>query len=150
MSNHPIRGHPTMDTVNDLRPKQWYWTDTLLYEYSMPAIGCTGYAMYGALARHADRDREAFPSLRVLQEKLGISRVTLLKYRKILEGSGLMQRAKRLSRQGDHESNLSHLLSIPIHDIDDINPGGGTASEPPGLTAVLPHHSHLLHTREDT
>lgn len=114
--------------VEDHRPQHWFWIDNLLIDEYLPAIGSHGLAIYALLARYANAKREAFPSLRRLQQQLHLSRHTLLKYLDLLEIHGLIKRTRRPSTYGDNESNLYILMEIPSIPIQ----RGGALVAPPG------------------
>ena len=69
-------GGETEDTfqVRDQRKGHWFWIHNALIDRAGPHIGPVGIAIYGALARFAGTDSQAWPSHTTLARILGISR----------------------------------------------------------------------------
>ena len=101
---------------------EWYWIPRRVFEDYTSKIGVIGLALYNAYSSYARNKGVAFPSLRTLAEKLGISTKTIIKYNKILEANGLIKIERRKGKRG---SNLVTLLKV-----GDVNEGklGGESS----------------------
>jgi len=87
----------------------WYWIPRRVFEDYASKIGVVGLALYNAYSFYARNKGVAFPSLRTLAEKLGISTKTVIKYNKILEANGLIRIERRKGKRG---SNLVTLLKV--------------------------------------
>ena len=88
---------------------EWYWIPRRVFEDYASKIGVVGLALYNAYSSYARNKGVAFPSLRTLAEKLGISTKTIIKYNKILEANGLIRIERRKGKKG---SNLVTLLKL--------------------------------------
>ncbi len=101
---------------------EWYWIPRRVFEDYASKIGVVGLALYNAYSSYARNKGVAFPSLRTLAEKLGISTKTIIKYNKILEANGLIRIERGKGKRG---SNLVALLKV-----GDVNEGklGGESS----------------------
>ena len=88
---------------------EWYWIPRRVFEDYTSKIGVIGLALYNAYSSYARNKGIAFPSLRTLADKLGISTKTIIKYNKILEANGLIKIERRKGKRG---SNLVTLLKV--------------------------------------
>lgn len=86
---------------------EWYWIPRRVFEDYTSKIGVVGLALYNAYSSYARNKGVAFPSLRTLAEKLGISTKTIIKYNRILEASGLIKIERRKG-----STNLITLLKV--------------------------------------
>lgn len=95
--------------IRDIKDGGWYWIPRKVFEDYASKIGVIGLALYNAYASYA-RDKEvAFPSQKVISEKLGISVKTVIKYSKILQANGLI----KIERwKGKGKTNLVTLLKV--------------------------------------
>lgn len=92
--------------IRDKRNGDWYWISRLVYEEYAQKIGVIGLALYNAYASYARDKAEAWPSLKTVSRKLGISIPTILKYNKVLEEYGLIEIK---SGKEDGKSNIIYL-----------------------------------------
>jgi len=92
-----------------LEDGEWYWIPRRVFEDYASKIGVVGLALYNAYSSYARNKGVAFPSLRTLAEKLGISTKTIIKYNRILEANGLIRIERRKGKRG---SNLVTLLKV--------------------------------------
>ncbi|MEM2292801.1 MAG: helix-turn-helix domain-containing protein [candidate division WOR-3 bacterium] len=95
--------------VRDIRDGDWYWIPRRVFEDYAPRIGVIGLALYNAYASYARDKGVAFPSQKMISQKLGISIKTIIKYNKILQGNGLISIEKR---KGKGKTNLVTLLKV--------------------------------------
>ena len=86
---------------------EWYWIPRRVFEDYASKIGVVGLALYNAYSSYARNKGVAFPSLRTLADKLGISTKTIIKYNRILETSGLIKIERRKG-----STNLVTLLKV--------------------------------------
>ena len=102
---------------------EWYWIPRRVFEDYTSKIGVVGLALYNAYSSYARNKGVAFPSLRTLAEKLGISTKTVIKYNRILEANGLIKIERRKGKRG---SNLVTLLKVG--DVKEGKLGGVSSS----------------------
>ncbi|MEM0171814.1 MAG: helix-turn-helix domain-containing protein [Conexivisphaerales archaeon] len=81
--------------VRDIKDGDWYWIPRTVFEDYAPKIGVVGLALYNAYASYARDKGVAFPSQKIISEKLGISVKTIIKYNKILQANKLIKIEKR-------------------------------------------------------
>ena len=102
---------------------EWYWIPRRVFEDYASKIGVVGLALYNAYSSYARNKGVAFPSLRTLAERLGISTKTVIKYNRILEANGLIRIERRKGKKG---SNLVTLLKVG--DVKEGKLGGESGS----------------------
>ncbi|MEM3448067.1 MAG: helix-turn-helix domain-containing protein [Nitrososphaerota archaeon] len=95
--------------VRDIRDGDWYWIPRKIFEDYAPKMGVIGLALYNAYASYARDKGVAFPSQKIISEKLGISIKTIIKYNKILQENGLIKIEKG---KGRGKTNLVTLLKV--------------------------------------
>jgi len=100
--------------IRDRREAHWFWIHDIIVDIYGPQIGAYGIAVYAALARYADREGHATPSLTTLARTLHISRNTILKTLETLTVHHLLAKSQRVARAGHHEENIYTLLSLPL------------------------------------
>ena len=117
-------------TLHDRRHRGWFWIENNLLDVHGPRLGATGIAIYALLARHADQNGQAFPSLHRFQRLLGLSRNTVKKYLKILASPEvkLIRILERTTLNGDADSHIYELLNVV----------GRSTIDLPGSTIDLP------------
>jgi len=98
--------------VRDLRSGHWFWLDNSLIDEYGATIGAYGIAVYAVLARHANRERECWPSLKRIAAMIGCSKTTVLKALKRLETEGLIRKERIESDEGDYSHNRYCLLNV--------------------------------------
>ena len=102
---------------------EWYWIPRRVFEDYTSKIGVVGLALYNAYSSYARNKGVAFPSLRTLAEKLGVSTKTVIKYNRILEANGLIKIERRKGKKG---GNLVTLLKVG--DVKEGKLGGVSSS----------------------
>ncbi|MEM3573304.1 MAG: helix-turn-helix domain-containing protein [Nitrososphaeria archaeon] len=95
--------------VRDIKDGDWYWIPRKVFEDYASKIGVIGLALYNAYASYARDKGIAFPSQKIISQKLGISIKTIIKYNKILQSNGLISIEKR---KGKGKTNLVTLLKV--------------------------------------
>ena len=90
-----------------MRDGDWYWISRRVFEDYASKIGVVGLALYNAYASYARDKGIAFPSQRILREKLGVSLKTVRKYNRILLENGLIKLKRRKGK-----SNIVILLKV--------------------------------------
>jgi len=101
----------------------WYWIPRRVFDDYASKIGVVGLALYNAYSSYARNKGVAFPSLRTLADKLGVSTKTIIKYNRILEANGLIKIERRKGKRG---SNLVTLLKV--RDVKEGKLGGVSGS----------------------
>lgn len=95
--------------IRDRRKPGWFRLDDEIIEDFGPEIGVHGIAVYAALCKHADKEENSHPGLRLLCEKLRIGRKKLLDTLAELERVGLIE-----IEPGDRKSvSVYTLLDVP-------------------------------------
>ncbi len=115
-------------------------------------LGIGPALLYLQLLSYCHKEKDiAWPALSTLSSKLGISKNSLLSYRKILLKYGLIKKiVKRRTAQGNYQSNFYKIT--PIADGAKIEPrqvhnlGEGSANIAPGAVQNLhPNNTNLKH-----
>jgi DNA-binding transcriptional regulator YhcF (GntR family) len=95
--------------VRDIRDSDWYWIPRVVFEDYASKIGVIGLALYNAYSSYARDKGIAYPSQKVVSQKLGISIKTIIKYNKILQDNGLIKIERK---KGKGKTNLVTLLKV--------------------------------------
>jgi replication initiation and membrane attachment protein DnaB len=95
--------------VRSIKDGDWYWIPRVVFEEYTPKIGVIGLALYNAYSSYARDKGAAFPSQKILAEKLRLSIKTIIKYNRILEAIGLIKVERR---KGKGRTNLVTLLKV--------------------------------------
>lgn len=77
-----------------------------IYEYKQPH---RAVAVYMYLSNRANKNRECFPSVRMIAEDLHLSKSTVFRALNDLETAGLISREKRFRTSGGRSSTLYKL-----------------------------------------
>ena len=102
--------HPTPATP--LPAGGWFWLDNQLFDRFGPRLGAYGLAVYAALARCANRQRECHPSHQRIADAIGCSRRQVIREVAHLESLGLVEKLARTTAQGDAGANGYRLLCL--------------------------------------
>ncbi len=120
-------------------------------------LGIGPALLYLQLLSYCHKEKDiAWPTLTTLSNKLGISKNSLLSYRKILLKYGLIKKiVKRRTAQGNYQSNFYKVTPIEgsakielcqVHIL-----GGGSANIAPGVVQILhPNNTNLNITNTTT
>lgn len=95
--------------VVDKRGGKFYVIDDLFDEKYAALVGPFGYAVYGSLCKHANKQRKAWPGVDTLAPKLGMSRMSVFGAIEILEFYSIICK----DRVGKRCTN--RYLLLPIH-----------------------------------
>jgi Helix-turn-helix domain len=101
-----------MGAVRDQRAADWFWMNKGLLEHYGAKIGVHGIAVYAVLAKCANGEGQATPSLRYIAKLLGIGTSTVQRYIDKLIEHKLIDRQRRMSEYGDYTSTEYILLTI--------------------------------------
>lgn len=115
-----------MTTPRDGRPGRFWVDNDVLDEYAR-RIGVHAYAVYTALARHADANGMCYPSTGTLADELDISRPTVSKAIHTLEGAGLIDIKERKLAVRGQTSHVYTLRQISKTAVKEIDTGRATA-----------------------
>lgn len=99
----------------DKRQANWFWMNKSIVDEYGSHIEAIGIAVYAILARCANEDGHAFPSIRYIARHLGLSTNTVLKYLRKLEKCELITMTLRRDPAGDKDSTEYTLLTPPSH-----------------------------------
>ena len=95
--------------VRNIKDSDWYWIPRIVFENYASKIGVIGLALYNAYSSYARDKGIAYPSQKVISQKLGISIKTIIKYNKILQDNGLIKIERK---KGKGKTNLVTLLKV--------------------------------------
>jgi hypothetical protein len=103
----------------DRRARNAFWIDDRIVDDFAPVMarysaGVAALSVYIALARHADRQGESWPSLTTIATEVGVSSRTVQRAIRLLEVLGLID-VTSCYEEGSHRqtSNLYTLLTLP-------------------------------------
>jgi predicted transcriptional regulator len=91
-------------TIKTNHKKFWAYND--IFDVLGNKLKPNGVTVYLCLIRHADRNGQCYPSHKLIANKCGISRMTVIRTINKLIGLDLIQVQKRKSNKGDYSSNL--------------------------------------------
>lgn len=101
------------DTLKDGREPGFYIIDNELIEHYGATIGVYGVAVYNVLAHYANKNgTHIFPSYQTIADKLGISRIQVIRTIKLLVETGLIKKESRVDNAGDMTSNEYTLVRL--------------------------------------
>jgi DNA-binding transcriptional regulator YhcF (GntR family) len=95
--------------VRNIKDSDWYWIPRRVFEDYASKIGVVGLALYNAYSSYARDKGIAYPSQKVVSQKLGISIKTIIRYNKILQDNGLIKIERK---KGKGKTNLITLLKV--------------------------------------
>ncbi|RPF49619.1 helix-turn-helix protein [Thermodesulfitimonas autotrophica] len=118
------------DVLQDARRKDWFWDHNAVFDSDLSA-NAKLVRLY--LARCADGERAAYPSLNTIASRCGLSKPTVIKALKELEEKGWLVRTGRVTAKQEHQTNVYLLVTPePEKQADrDKKEGGGKAALPP-------------------
>lgn len=99
--------------VRDIREANWFWLNNSIIDDYAATITPIGIAIYAYLARRANKEGFAFPSLTTIATHLGINKSTVAKYINILESENLIRRTRRSSPLVGDIATVYSMLHIP-------------------------------------
>src|ERR1041385_8398041 len=115
-----------MAHVRDRRDADWFWMNKSVIDVYGAKIGVHGIAVYALLAKCANQEGHAIPSLRYMAQKLNIGTSTVQRYLEILVENKLIERQRRTSEHGGFTSTEYILLTIK-----NIDKGGVSVGDTP-------------------
>ena len=78
---------------------EWFWLHKAILSKYIRKLGASGFLVYSTLAFFADsRTQSCFPTQKILAELTGLSRRTIMRKLKLLEGLGLIRKEKKKGR----------------------------------------------------
>lgn len=146
-----------MITIRDGRNPGFYQIHNAVLDDHGAAIGPYGIALYNALCRFASYGGTSYPSHKTLGDLVGMGKVSVVKYLKVLQDHGLIKIENRTSEHGDPDSNLYTVLDYVgkgvVHDVNhlvhQVNQGS-TPGEPGVVHDVNTNNTHLKNTQLPT
>jgi Helix-turn-helix domain len=100
--------------IRDRRDADWFWMNKSILDIYAPQVGSIGIAVYAMLARCANTDGHAFPSVRYIARHLKLSTNTVLKYLGMLQDCNLIASTLRKSTHGDKDTTQYTLFTPAI------------------------------------
>jgi DNA-binding transcriptional MocR family regulator len=117
----------SMARVRDRREANWFWMNKAVLDTYGPRIGANGIAIYAFLARCANEQGHAIPSIRFIARHVALSTNTVMKYIDLLAEVGLIEAKTRRDKAGDMTST-EYVLLTPSE--DDLETGVSTTETP--------------------
>jgi len=99
-----------MKEVREKRQPDWFWMNKSIVDNYGPEIGAIGIAVYAILARCANEEGHAFPSVRYISRHLGLATNTVMKYLEKLKACELITMKLRRDKAGDKDTTEYVLL----------------------------------------
>ena len=96
--------------IIDKRRKEKFQVDDAYLNGMARVCGWQATLVYLCLCRHANTEQEAFPSVKLMKEKLGISRNTVLKGIQNLEAHNVIEIEKMRNKLGKWQNNVYVLI----------------------------------------
>jgi DNA-binding transcriptional regulator YhcF (GntR family) len=114
--------------IIDKRKKEKFMLDDNYLNGQAKLCGWQGTLVYMSLCRHANKNQEAFPSIKLMAEQHNVSRNTILKGIKKLEERNLIQTGKKRTDSGQWLNNTYTLIDksewnysqVPEKDVDKV------------------------------
>ncbi|MBE3582221.1 MAG: helix-turn-helix domain-containing protein [Thermoanaerobacteraceae bacterium] len=118
--------------LQDNRRKNWFWDHNYIFDLG---LSCYAIVVRLYLARCANENRQAWPSLSKIAAHCGISRQTAKRAINELIEKGLLAKETRMSEAGDYETNVYVLLDP---NLDSIASGNAQKQDAPAKGGRLP------------
>lgn len=99
--------------VQDRQRRGFFTIDNEIIDRYGAQLKPTGIATYNGLARFANRDGECFPSQTTLAQRLGMSRMQVIREIDKLKKLGLIEVKPQFGPDGGQRTNLYLLLDVP-------------------------------------
>ena len=121
-----------MKRIIDRRIKEKFLLDDAYLNGQAKICGWQATLVYLSLCRHANKEQESFPSIRLMSEELAVGRNTIIKGITNLERYNVIQTEKRRSKNGKWLNNTYILIDksqwirsqVPVEDLDSRVPVG--------------------------
>ncbi len=144
--------------IIDKRQKEKFMLDDAYLNGQAKLCGWQGTIVYMSLCRHANKEQEAFPSIKLMAEQHSVDRKTILKGIGILEERNLIQVGKTRTKSGQWLNNTYTLIDksewnfdqVPEKDTDDQVPVKDYPSPCEGLDQVLEKDTKETHSEGNT
>ena len=95
-----------MRRIIDKRRKEKFLMDDLYLNGQARICGWQATLVYVSLCRHANKDQESFPSIKLLSEELAVSRPTIIKGLERLELANIIKIEKVRNKKGVWKNNV--------------------------------------------
>lgn len=107
--------------VIDNRRKEKFMVDDEYLNGQAKLCGWQGTIVYNSLCRHANRNQESFPSIKLMSEQHGVSRPTIIKGIENLERRKVIQVKKKRTKDGKWLNNTYILTDKSEWDYSQVN-----------------------------
>lgn len=116
--------------LQDNRKKNWFWDHNYIFDLG---LSCYAIVVRLYLARCANENRMAFPSISKIAAQCGISRASVKRALAELEEKGLLARQIRRDETGQFITNVYILLDpkVPSQEENDVTGQGGRPPQTP-------------------
>jgi predicted transcriptional regulator len=122
-----------------------FWAYNEIFDVLGNKLKPNGIAVYLCLIRHANNQNQCYPSFKLIAEKCGMSRMTVIRTIDKLIGLDLIQVQKRKSNKGDYSSNLYTIKELPETSDKIDTQGVISESDHPSITKLPPVVSESDH-----
>lgn len=96
--------------IRDRRNKGWFYLDNEYLNGLGKHFGPIGISVYVSLCRHANSKQECYPSQDLIGKEIGVARITVAKYVKLLEKHNVINITKQKSKNNAFSNTLYILL----------------------------------------
>lgn len=126
----------------------FYWIDPQVLDRYGPELKAQGIAVYNALAKHADKTRRCWPSVRKIATLTGMSERSVQRALNRLVALGLIDIESRYTPWGDMDTNIYTLLPLaqPVEVVPAEPPHVDTANFPQAAVTLLQGYNVGLET----
>ena len=93
--------------IVDDRERGWFHIDNEVIDEYLPKIGMTAFSVYACIVRHANGERDSWPSYSKLQSELGCGRSQVATAIKKIVDAGLVT-----ITSGKRASNCYHIVTV--------------------------------------
>jgi len=135
--------------IIDNRKKEKFMLDDDYLNGQAKLCGWQGTLVYMSLCRHANKEQESFPSIKLMAEQHNVGRNTILKGIKNLENRNLIQIGKKRTKSGQWLNNTYTLLDKSEWNYNQVLEKD-TDSQVPLGTIPSPSHKHDQVLEKDT
>ncbi|MFM2394173.1 MAG: Helix-turn-helix domain [Bacteroidota bacterium] len=100
--------------IRDRRNKGWFYLDNEYLNGLGKYFGPIGISVYVSLCRHANLQEQCYPSQDLIGKEIGVNRITVSKYIKLLEKHNVINITKQKSKNNTFSNTLYTLLDKTV------------------------------------
>lgn len=100
--------------VRDKRNKGWFFIDNEYLNGYAKILGPVATSIYLSLCRHSDNNQECFPSMKLIAEELGVSKITIKRHIKKLKEYNIISIKQEKDTNGKFLNNLYILMDKDV------------------------------------